>query len=198
MDWKKLSPWNWLKQEQEQGSNVPVNYTPGTDFPPRTLLDLHRNIDRIFDDAFRNFGLPGLWDAPSGSTQPSSQQRPSVLQSSEKLLDRSFFKPSLDIAESKEAYTIKVEMAGVKKEDVQVEIDQDNLIIKGEKKLERKDEKENYHCIERSYGSFQRVLALPADADPERMEASFKDGVLTLVIQRQENAQPERRRLSIN
>ena len=100
--------------------------------------------------------------------------------------------PSVDITEDDGNYVVTAELPGVKREDVNVELEEDVLTIRGEKRSEREEKGERSRRVERSYGSFVRCFALPADADAERIEASFRDGVLQLVIPRtgERKAQP--------
>jgi HSP20 family protein len=98
--------------------------------------------------------------------------------------------PAIDVSEDEKQYTLTVELAGVPKEDVTIEIEGGVLTIRGEKKSEREERKERRHWVERSYGSFARSFTLPADAKPDRVEASCKDGVLTLTIAKSEQAKP--------
>lgn len=174
MDWKKLSPWNWMKKEQ--GSS-PLPVVRREEVSTNPLLALHQEVDRLFADAMRGFRL-SAW--------------PEVATLSEQML-----KPSLDITESEKAYTIRVEMPGVNREDVSVSVEGDSLIVQGEKREEKVREEEHCHYTERSYGSFQRVLALPADADPDGLTARFRDGVLTVTVGRREGAAAETKRISI-
>jgi HSP20 family protein len=98
--------------------------------------------------------------------------------------------PAVDIRENDHHYAVTAELPGVRKEDVQVELDQGMLTIRGEKTSEREEKKEQCRYTERSYGSFSRSFSLPSDADADRLEASFKDGVLSLTIPRIEKAKP--------
>ncbi|HEX5065825.1 MAG TPA: Hsp20/alpha crystallin family protein [Myxococcota bacterium] len=101
------------------------------------------------------------------------------------------FVPAMDVSENDSHYTITVEIPGVRKDDVHVELRDDMLVIQGEKKSEREEKKERGRYIERSYGSFNRAFTLPGDADGERLEASFKEGVLTVRIPRREALKPK-------
>jgi HSP20 family protein len=103
---------------------------------------------------------------------------------------RAGFVPSVDVSESDSHYTITAELPGVQKDDVHVELQDDMLVIQGEKRSEREEKKDRGRYVERSYGSFSRAFTLPADADIERLEASFKDGVLALRVPRREAAKP--------
>jgi HSP20 family protein len=90
------------------------------------------------------------------------------------------FAPALDVYETDSEVVVKAELPGVKKEDVEVLIRDNSLIIKGEKKEEREEKTETYHRVERVYGKFERVVALPVDVKLEGIKAEFKDGVLEI------------------
>lgn len=98
--------------------------------------------------------------------------------------------PAIDVSDDDQRYTITVELPGASKEDVHVELQEGMLTIRGEKKREREEKKERRRYVERSYGSFSRSFRLPPDADPDRLDASFKDGVLTVAIPKTEEAKP--------
>lgn len=157
MELSKWSPWNWFKHEQPVGKGIDVG--KGESLNPATRL--HSEIDRMFGD----------WADLFGSRWPASS---SLL-----------LKPKVDIEESKDHYTISLEVPGVDEKQVHVQLDGDTLTIKGEKKQVHEEKKENYHCVERQYGAFQRVLSLPADADQEKVRANFKNGVLILTVAKQ-------------
>jgi HSP20 family protein len=98
--------------------------------------------------------------------------------------------PALDISDDDEQYSITVELPGGKKDDVHVEVHDDTLTIRGEKKSEREEKKEQRRYVERSYGTFSRSFSLPSDADAEHIDASFKDGVLTIRLPKTEAKKP--------
>lgn len=100
------------------------------------------------------------------------------------------FLPAIDVSDDDKRYTITVELPGGKKDDVHVELHEGMLTIHGEKKSEREEKKEKRRYVERSYGSFSRSFRLPPDADAEHLDASFKDGVLTISIPKTEEAKP--------
>lgn len=101
------------------------------------------------------------------------------------------FVPAVDLVENDTHYTITVEIPGVQRDDVHVELQHDVLVIHGEKKSEREGKKERGRYLERSYGSFSRTFTLPSDADAERLDASFKDGVLSIRVPRREAIKPK-------
>ena len=92
--------------------------------------------------------------------------------------------PVLDISESKKEISVKAEIPGVETDDLNVSLNGRTLIIKGEKKQGKEDIDENYHRMERSYGYFSRSAQLPADVDPSKVEASYKKGVLKVVLKK--------------
>ncbi len=161
MNLKQLNPWNWFKNEEESSHSVPVQRMDSYHHP---LMQFHQDIDNMFDRFFRSFGFP-------------SQISDSILSAPDGLL-----KPSVDIAETEKEYTISVEAPGVDKDGIHVSLDDGTLTIRGEKKKEKEEKEKNYHRIERSFGSFQRTLSLPTDADGEKIEANYKNGVLTLKL----------------
>lgn len=98
--------------------------------------------------------------------------------------------PSVDITEDDGNYVVSAELPGTKREDVTVELEDDVLTIRGEKRNEREEKKEKRRFVERSYGTFSRSFTLPANADPERVNAAFKDGVLTVTIGKRPETKP--------
>ena len=104
--------------------------------------------------------------------------------------------PSVDIYETDDALVIKAELPGVSKDDVSVEVHQNTLTLRGQRKHEAEVEQDKYHRVERSYGTFQRSFVLPTMVDQEKVQATFKDGVLELHLPRLESAKP--RRIAVN
>jgi HSP20 family protein len=104
---------------------------------------------------------------------------------------RDSWTPAVDIYEGDEAFTLKAELPGFSKDDVQVEIKDNRLTLKGERKRESDVKEAQYHRVERVYGAFQRSIKLPAVVDAEKAEAIFKDGVLKLTLPKAEKAKPK-------
>ena len=100
--------------------------------------------------------------------------------------------PVLNISETKKEITVKAEIPGVETDDLNVSLDGRTLIIKGEKKQEKEDKDENYHRMERSYGYFSRTAQLPADVDPSKVEASYKKGVLKVVLKKTKESEAKK------
>jgi HSP20 family protein len=99
--------------------------------------------------------------------------------------------PAVDVHESDAAYTLSVELPGAKREDLEVDVQEGQLTIRGEKRSEREEKKERSHVTERSYGSFCRSFPLPADAAADRIEAKFEAGVLTVEIPKARESKPK-------
>ena len=135
--------------------------------PFRDLLSLQDRMNRIFEESFpksRVFEGPlatGLWS------------------------------PAVDIYETDKAIVLKVELPGLSKDDINIEIKDDNLILRGERKFEKDIREENYHRIERSYGKFSRSFSLPGSIDRNKVDATFKDGVLEITIPKAEETKPK-------
>jgi HSP20 family protein len=135
------------------------------------FLSLHREVNRLFDDAFRGYG------PQAGAAQGGGNLIPA----------------HIDVSETEGEFRVRAELPGVTEQDVDVTLDDDVLTIRGEKRLERKDEKESYHVVERSYGTFQRSLRLPYAVDPEQVRASFEHGVLTVTLPKTKQQERTRR-----
>ena len=101
------------------------------------------------------------------------------------------FGPAVDVSESDDYYVITVELPGLKKDDVTVELHEGTLTIRGEKRSEREEEGEHRRHVERSFGTFSRSFSLPANVDGEHIDARFEDGVLTVEIRKTEEAKPK-------
>ncbi len=106
--------------------------------------------------------------------------------------------PAVDIFETNDSIVLKAELPGVKKEEIGVEVKDNTLTLKGEKKFEKEVKEENYHRIERSYGSFQRAFTLPNTVQPENVRAKFKDGILEITLPKHEEARPKQIKVDVS
>ncbi len=122
---------------------------------------LQREVNRIFDDVFRGEGMPLLGGAGA---------------------EGAFLMPRIDARETENAICIAAELPGVAEKDIEVALDEDVLTIRAEKKLERREERENTHFTERAFGTFQRSVQLPGRVDADQVKASFENGVLTITL----------------
>ncbi|HEX8637956.1 MAG TPA: Hsp20/alpha crystallin family protein [Pyrinomonadaceae bacterium] len=100
--------------------------------------------------------------------------------------------PQVDIFENKDQIVLEAELPGMKPENVNISIENNVLTIHGERKFEKKDEKDNFHRVERSYGSFTRSFTLPPTVSSENANAEFENGVLRLTLAKREEAKPRR------
>lgn len=120
---------------------------------------------------------------------------------SSEFLSESFsnLSPRVDVSESDDALEINAELPGMEPKDIDVSIDGDFLVIKGEKKEEHKDKNKNYHVTERRYGSFSRMLEIPVDRlDLDKIESKFKKGVLHLKMPKTAEAKSQQRKIAIS
>ena len=106
------------------------------------------------------------------------------------------FVPAVDVYEDTGKVVLKLELPGIKEEDVDVRVENQTLTVRGERKLEAEEKQENFHRIERSYGSFFRSFSLPNTVDTENVAASYNAGVLKLELKKKASAQP--RQIKIN
>lgn len=128
------------------------------------LTRLHQEMDDLVRGFFEGWGKP-FW--PGGGHWPA-----------------------LDIAESEDEFTVKAEIPGCKPEDVDISIHGSTLTISGEKKQEEERKEKGYYHAERSYGSFRRDVNLASEVDAAKVEATCKDGILTVKLPKSEQAKP--------
>ena len=99
--------------------------------------------------------------------------------------------PALDVHEDKDKFTVNLELPGLKREDINVHLEDGSLIISGERKAETLTEDTEVHRRERYYGKFSRALTLPVAVSPDKVKAAFKDGILTVTLPKAEEAKPK-------
>ena len=189
MNIEKLKPWNWFKHEEgETGEHhVPVvraetGGAPATVSGPDSLLRMHREMDRWFNDMFQSFGMPP-WNAGIGEMPLASSS--------------GFFRPRVDVFGDDKQYEISLDVPGMTEDNLNIEVAGDMLMIKGKIEHESENKDKKFYRVERSYGSFQRTLSLPDDVDVDEIVAKLDNGVLRLVIPRREAAGKDVKRISI-
>lgn len=191
MDLEKLKPWNWFKHEENdtgKGSQIPVSRNEAEILPQiatGSLMSLHRDMDRWFDDAFKSFGMPSLASSLQTRFTPGASLS-------------NIYRPQIDVSGDANCYEIKLDVPGLSESDLSLEMKDDVLTIKGQKEERSEEKDKHYYRVERSYGSFQRTLALPDDAIADEIKANLDKGVLRLEIPRRETANQEVKRISIN
>jgi HSP20 family protein len=100
--------------------------------------------------------------------------------------------PSVDVSENDSALSVRAELPGMTQDDIELNLQDNVLTLTGEKKKEHQEEQENFHRVERSYGSFRRTFTLPCNVKAEKISATFKDGVLEITLPKTEEAKPKK------
>ena len=107
------------------------------------------------------------------------------------------FVPAVDIYEDAQKVVLKLEVPGIEEKDLDVRVENNTLTVKGERKFEKEEKEENFHRIERSYGSFYRAFTLPSTVDTEHVAASYNAGVLKLELKKKPEAQPKQIKINV-
>lgn len=107
-------------------------------------------------------------------------------------VERQSWIPSVDVVESKDAITLKAELAGMDPSDISLEVEDNVLTVSGERRFQEEVDEDKYYRIERRYGSFSRSIALPQGADPDKIDAQYENGVLVVTVPKVEAAKPKR------
>lgn len=105
--------------------------------------------------------------------------------------------PAVDIYEDEHNVTVKMEVPGIEQKDIDVRLENNTLTVRGERKFEKDEKEENFHRIERRYGSFYRAFTLPNTLDPEKVSADYENGVLKVRIARKAEAKPKQIKVAI-
>jgi HSP20 family protein len=134
--------------------------------PFRDLLAMQDRMNRLFNETL-------VRDVPLYGGEAASLAR---------------WAPAVDVYETGDNILVKAELPGLDPKDVEVRLEDNTLFLRGERKLEKEVKEENYHRIERSYGSFSRSFTLPSPVDADKVSAEYKDGVLTLSMPKREEA----------
>ena len=130
-----------------------------------TRIDPFRELASFFEN----------WAAPTGKEQ----------------LAAGTFVPPVDVYEDEQNLILKLEVPGVNEEDLNVSLENDTLVIQGERKFEKEEKEENFHRIERRYGAFTRTFKLPNTLDSEKVEANYEKGILKITIGKKAEAKPK-------
>jgi HSP20 family protein len=107
------------------------------------------------------------------------------------------FVPAVDIYEDEKKVVLKLEVPGIEEKDLDVRVENSTLTVKGERKFEKEEKEENFHRIERRYGSFYRAFTLPPTVDAEHVNASYNAGVLRLELMKKPEAQPKQIKVNV-
>lgn len=134
----------------------------------QNIPSVFRDMEEMFNRALSSLPYPGVSEEVSGE-----------------------WSPRLDIAETEEAVMVKAELPGMDREDLEILLEKDRLIIKGEKKHEKEEKGAGYYLSERAFGSFCRSVQLPMTVERERVEATFRNGVVTITLPKAEEAKAQ-------
>jgi HSP20 family protein len=130
---------------------------------PSDILSMQRSINKMFDSLFHG----GVWDEEMAA---------------------SMWNPAVDVQDRDQEYVLRVELPGVARDDVNITTRENIITIRGEKKQEKETRESTYRRTERLYGSFQRSFSLPGSVKNDKIEATFKDGILEIVVPKAEEA----------
>jgi len=168
---KELAPWrNWGIGRWKDKGDSPF------DAFLRDREGFHQQLDRLFEDFWQGSGrLPSLMEPWTTGD----------------------LVPSVDQSEDDKAYHVSVELPGMEKSDVDVSFADGMLTISGEKKEEKEEKDKDFYRQERSYGAFRRVLAMPGAVDEAKIQASFKNGVLSIELPKTKEAQNQVKKIAV-
>ena len=161
---RDLIPWGRSRAPARQGE-------PHHDAALGPFFTLRREMDRLFDDAFRGFGLSSF--GQSGLSWPQ-----------------------VEVVDRDKEVRVTAELPGLEEKDLELRVDDNVLVLRGEKRTEFDDAERQYS--ERSYGRFERHIALPAEVDDERANATFRNGVLTVTLPKTDRARQQAKRIPIS
>ena len=153
---------------RDNGNRVPTLYRDDQHNP---VFSLHREVNRLFDDMFRSFDSLGSLPAFSGGW------------------------PKVEISETAGDIKVTAEIPGIEEKDLEILLDDDVLTLRGEKRAESEDKERRFS--ERYYGRFERRIPLGYEVEPDKIDARFKNGVLTVVLPKSERAQTQVKRIAI-
>ena len=143
--------------------------------PWKDFGSLQERINRMFDDTIRTL-------------HPTDGEE----------LEKGTWAPAVDIYETNDSFVVSADLPGLNKDEIQIDLKDNTLTLKGEKKFEEKVSKDNYIRVERAYGSFVRSFTLPQNVDPEKIKAKYKEGVLEVTIPKKEEAKPKQIKVELS
>lgn len=146
--------------------------------PMKEIENMRRDMERLFEDVFEPTGRRRRW-----WPKPSEE---------------GIIVPNINVYDRKNEIVIKAELPGVEKDDIDLTITKDSITLKGESKKDEEVKEEDYYSREISYGSFTRTVALPAEVDSEKAKATFKNGILDIVLPKREEAKPREIKVQVS
>ena len=166
MAMRSLTPWRWGRR------SVPA----GREMETHPLDMFQREMNRLFDDFFKGFGL-----RPFG----------------EEIEAAGAFYPQMDMTEDENSIYVTAELPGLDEKDIDINLSRDSLTIKGEKREEKEEKGKESYYMERSFGAFSRVIPIPVDVNPDKVEATFKKGVLNITLPKAQKERKEQKKIKI-
>ena len=148
----------------------------GREFEAHPIDAFQKEMNRLFNDFFTGTGL-----------RPWSEEMESL----------GAFNPQVNMTEDEKSILVSAELPGLEEKDIEISLSKDSLTIKGEKKEEAEHKDKEAYYLERSFGSFTRVLPIPKDVNTEKAEASFKKGVLTISLPKLEKEKQSQKKIKI-
>ena len=153
--------------------------------PWRPFESFRREVDRLFDDF-----SSGVWRSPFGRSffdiEPFRRAETAFASV-----------PAVDVTQSDKGYEITAELPGMEDKDIEVKLANGVLTLRGEKRDEKEEKNKDYYVRERSFGSFERSFQVPEDVDADKVNASFKKGVLTVMLPKSAQAQKAEKKIEI-
>ena len=154
---------------------------PGGQAGENPMLDLRRQVDQLFDEFAGTFGLPAFGFGFPGYGEPHAGAAD----------------VRVEVSETADGFDIAAEVPGMSEDDLDIDLSNDVLTIKGEKKAEREDTGRTYHVSERRYGRFQRSFRVPETIDRDNIDARFSNGVLTVHLPKRGEAKEQTRKINV-
>jgi HSP20 family protein len=167
MTLKNLVPWEWGSK------HLPIRQEE-----ERSIQSLHREMNRMIDDFFQGFSLNPFEDFDFENRFGN-------------------YSPRVNVTENDKEILVIAELPGLDEKDFEVDLSRDTLTIKGEKREERDDKEKGHYRLERTYGSFHRTIPMPCEVDEEKVEATFKKGVLKLRLPKTEEAKKAVKKITV-
>lgn len=142
--------------------------------PFRDLVALQDRMNRLFDESVRN------------------------VRTGDEALSSAIWSPAVDIYETANEVVVKAELPEVNQNDIDIQVENNTLTLRGERKFDKETKQENFHRIERAYGVFSRSFTLPSTVDQERIKADYKDGILRISLPKREASKPKQIKVAIS
>ena len=140
--------------------------------PIRDLVNLQERLNRMFGENFASIG-------------------------SQESLAAGAFVPPVDVYEDEQSIRVKMEVPGIEEKDIDIRLENNLLTVRGKREMEKETKEENFHRIERSYGSFSRSFTLPNTVNPEDVKANYAKGVLTITLAKRAEARPKQIKVEV-